>query len=342
MDFRRIELDGSEQSFEAREDESLLHAALKSGLGFPYECSSGSCGTCLFQRLSGSFETVWDEAPGLSARARSKGDRMLACQSRARTAGRIRVALDERYRPPVPPVVQTARLRALERLTADMTEFTFETAAPARFMPGQYVLLDLGGEVRGARAYSMSNLPNDRGEWRLVIKWKPGGSCTDYLFGKLRVGDAVNLAGPYGLAYLRDGVGRDLVGIAGGSGLSPILSVVRKALGEADAIGRQVFLFLGVRRPADIVDPKRFEDIRNRAEGRLHFYPAISEAGEVPLNGWDGDRGFIHEILARRAPRSIRQSQIFVAGPPPMIRETLATLSQLGVPREQVHYDNFF
>lgn len=268
---------------------------------------------------------------------------MLACQSRPRSSGAIKAPLDDRYRPPVRPEIRTAQLGKVERLTPDMSEFTFRTQAAARFIPGQYVLLSVSGEeVRGARAYSMANLPNDEGEWRLVIKHKPGGACTDYLFSRLRAGNAVELAGPYGLAYLRDGVGRDLVGIAGGSGLSPILSVVRKALGEAPGSNRQVHLFFGGRRPADIVDPNSFADIRERADGRLHFYPAISEPAEASADPWDGDRGFIHEIVAQRAPHSVRQCEIFVAGPPPMIRETLSMLSSLGVPREQVHFDNFF
>jgi toluene monooxygenase electron transfer component len=337
----RIELEGLPQPFECGEDESVLHAALRSGIGFPYECSSGSCGTCLFQCLSGEFEMIWKEAPGLSDRARKKGDRWLACQSRPRTVAAIRTTLEERYRPPVPPAKLTARLTKIDPLTADMSEFTFQTPVPARFMPGQYVLLSITGEVQGARAYSMANLPNDRGEWRLVIKHKPGGACTDYLFRRLRLGDMVEIAGPYGMAYLPDGVERDLVCIAGGSGLSPILSVARKALGSGNA-ERKVHLFQGARRPADIVDPESFPDIRERAKGRLYFHPAISETIEVPLESWAGERGFIHEVVARKAPATIRDSEIFVAGPPPMIRETLLTLSGLGVPRGQIHFDNFF
>ena len=151
-------------------------------------------------------------------------------------------------------------------------------------------------------------------------------------FGKQRVHDGIDLD---------IGVG-EILGIAGGSGLSPILSVARKALGEEPGRNRQVYLFLGGRRPADIVDPNGFADIQQRAEGRLHFYPAISEPTEVSVESWNGERGYIHEIVAQRAPRSIGRSEIFVAGPPPMIRETLTILSSLGVPREQVHFDNFF
>lgn len=267
---------------------------------------------------------------------------MLACQSRPRTSATIKASLDERYRPPVPPTMQTGELKDIERLTPDMAEFTFKTRAPARFAPGQYILLSVASEVRGARAYSMSNLSNAEGDWRMVVKHKPGGACTSYLFDRLDVGGMVRVAGPYGLAYLREGCERDLVGIAGGSGISPILSIVRKALLEEPARNRGVHLFLGGRSPADIVDPRRFEDIRERADGRLHFYPAISEPAGVSAEEWSGDRGFIHEIVAQRAPGTIRDSEVFVAGPPPMIRETLITLSNLGVPRERIHFDNFF
>src|SRR6185503_11385505 len=106
------------------------------------------------------------------------------------------------------------------------------------FLPGQYALFTLPG-VSGLRTYSMSNIDDGSGEWHFMVKRMPGGAGTAALFAT-PIGTALDLDGPYGLAYLRRESPRDLLCIAGGSGLAPILSVVRAAVLEPALEGRQI------------------------------------------------------------------------------------------------------
>ena len=178
-----------------------MRAALRAGLGFPNDCGVGGCGNCRFEPVLGEIETLWAEAPGLSERERRRG-RRLACQSRPNSDCVIKVRLADEYRPAIPAARLTATLTAMREIAPGMGEFVFRTEAPARFLAGQFAILHPPG-VEGARAYSMSNLPNGEGEWRFVVRRTPGGRGSNAMFNSVRVGEALVIDGPYGRAYWR-------------------------------------------------------------------------------------------------------------------------------------------
>lgn len=331
----RIEIDGSGETIDCPAGHTLLHAALRQGFGFPYECSSGSCGTCQFQLLAGEMNNLWPDAPGLSDRARRKGDRWLACQSIACSNALIRVTIDERCKPLVKPDVELVTLVEVRPMTRDMYQFHFRGGRPADFVPGQYILLD-NPAVPGARAYSMRNLPNGDGEWQLIIKRKAGGALTRHLFEDARPGDRFRLRGPYGTAVLDEAM-TNIVCIAGGSGLSPMLSIVHGLLARTDGTSRSAQLFYGGRHEQDIVElPSLVEECK--ASRSFEYIPAVSEAAG---SRWTGERGYIHEIAERRMATG-HDTHIFIAGPPPMIQATLAMLEGRGVARSHIHFDSFY
>ena len=113
-------------------------------------------------------------------------------------------------------------MTACRDLTHDIREFRFQLATPVNFLPEQYALLYLPN-VNGPRAYSMSNIAQGDGSWHFMIKRVPGGSGSSALFERVRVGDRLRLDGPYALAYLRPDSQRDIVCIAGGSVLVPVI-----------------------------------------------------------------------------------------------------------------------
>lgn len=333
----RIRFHDSEQSFSCEPGDGLLRAALRCGVGLPYECGSGGCGTCRFQLIEGEIEESWPDAPGLPQRQRDRGFR-LACQSRPLTDCMIRVRAPLRHATTPPPRRRTARLVGRTDLTADMAEFTFCTGDSADFVPGQFALLSLP-DVTGDRAYSMSNLPNPEGMWRFVIKRMADGIGSAALFDRIDGDDTITLDGPYGIAYLRDDSPRNIVGIAGGSGLSPVLSIL-SAAARSGRPTRRLNLFYGGRRPDDLCAPSMIErDPEMR--GRVECVTAISDAA---FGGdWNGERGFIHDVVRRRlgGQGDPADNDYYFCGPPAMTEAVQRMLLELKVPTNQTFYDRF-
>lgn len=318
-------------------DDTITRAGVRAGLGMPYECNVGCCGTCKVELVEGEVDPIWAEAPALTERDRTK-HRILGCQSRPRSDCTIKVRLGEVPAGAPRPRRFRAELVTIRDLTHDLREFRFRGDGPAAFLPGQYVLFSLPG-VPGARAYSMANVPG--GEWHFQVKRVPNGKGTATLFDVLRVGDPVDLDGPYGQAYLRTDSPRDIVCIAGGSGLSPVMAIARAASREPALAQRKLHFFYGGRGPADIVGEDMLKELPGYGE-RLFFYPAISMPELDQKSEWKGRVGFVHEYAKELLGADLPKYEYYFAGPPPMAMAVQRMLIQAKVPFAQIHFDQFF
>lgn len=330
----RVRLAGSELAYDCAEDDTLLRAAQRAGLGHPYECNVGACGNCRVELVDGAVEDAWPGAPGLSERDRQRG-RLLACQTRPRADCTLKVRLGDRYRPPHRPVRGAARLAARRPLTHDLWEFSFELARPLPFQPGQYALLHLPG-VAGPRAYSMSNLPGSDGRWDFQVRRVPGGAGSARLF-ELQPGDAVEVDGPYGMAWLRREAPRDIVCLAGGSGLAPMLSIARGAAAEPQLAQRRLDFVYGGRTPADLCGRDELALLPGFG-ARIRYHGFVSQ----PPPGFDGPTGFVHAAAQALFGERLAQCEVYFAGPPAMAQAVQQMLLQAGVPPGQTHFDQFY
>jgi len=315
-------------------DETLLSAALRAGIGLPHECCSGTCGSCRFEIAAGEIQSRWPDAPGLNARDR-RLRRQLACQARPLTDCIIRLRLDARYVPTIRPRRMTGVLRAIEPVTPDIRRVTVTTGGAAEFLAGQFMLLHLP-DLAAPRAYSMSNMPNGEGTWEFYIKQIPGGEFTEALLGSTVSGASVKLEGPFGMAYLRPASNRPVLCVAGGSGISPMLSIAR-ALAR-DRMAQPLHFYIGGRAPSDVSALLR---IAEAACGSCAFQlrAAVSEVGSGA--DWKGEFGKIDALVERDLAERLGDFDIYLAGPPAMVRACLAMLSRYGVATDRVHYDAY-
>ena len=333
-----IERKDEEAVFECDKDDTLLRAALRAGIGFPYSCNVGSCGNCRFELLNGSVTHQRIDPPAWSERD-LKRNRYLGCQALPGGDCRIKFREDAQYIPPYMPEPMQGRFVEKIDLTHDISEFVFELDGPRPFLPGQYALIHAPG-VSGGRVYSMSNVPDDENRWHFQIKRVPDGAATGYLFDTMQVGDEITLDGPYGIAYLQPDAPRDILCIAGGSGLSPIMSISRAAALEPALRDRQIDVIYGGRTAKDICG----ESILAEAPGygkRLHFHPVVSDP-EADQGQWQGPTGFVHEYALAQFGEALASREIYFAGPPAMAQAMQRMLFEAGVPSEQVHFDEFY
>ena len=333
----QIQLAGTDGGFACSPEDTLLRGALRHGVDLPYECNSGGCGSCKFDLVEGDVELLWEDPPGLSPRDRRKG-RMLACQARPSADCTIKTRLSS-DRTPIRPERFRATFVDRTDLAPDMAEFSFRAEPGPTFLPGQFVLVSLPG-VEGDRAYSMSNAPQQDGNWRFIIKNMPDGAGSNYLFTQMRQGDVLSMDGPFGHAYLRQDTDRGVVLVAGGSGLSPVVSILRSMAANPAFADRPIHLFHGGRGPSDLCTSTIVDQLEDPTIS-VECHEAISD----PDLGqdWDGRCCFVHELLPDVLGESFADYDYYFCGPPPMTEAVQRmVMVDYQVPFEQVHFDRFF
>lgn len=333
----QITLDGAATPFACVADDTLLRAGLRAGLGLSYECNTGSCGSCKVELVSGKVANNRPDAPALSERDHAR-NRVLSCQSRPLSDCTIKAKLRVDCVPQHRPTQFVATLVGTTDLTHDLREFRFAAPANAVFSPGQYALLTLPG-LNGARAYSMSNLAEDSGEWHFQIRHVPGGKGSAHLFTATPIGTQVTIDGPYGMAYLRADAPRDVICIGGGSGLAPIVSIAR-GFARAPALrGQRLHFFYGARTARDVCGEELLQQLPGYGE-RFHYTAAVSNPEDAQM--WRGETGFIHDVVHARFADRLPQHEFYFAGPPAMAQAVQIMLTQAKVPQSQIHYDSFY
>lgn len=331
-----ITLDGGQSSFTC-ENDTILRAALRAGLGFPYACNTGSCGNCRFTLVEGAVAHA-SPPPAWTDRDLEK-DRRMGCQAVPQSDCTIKVRLDPAFEPTYRPRRTESEFRQATQITHDIFEFTFTLDAPLRALPGQYALIYLPG-METPRAYSMSEISQDGDIWSFQIKLVPGGAGSTAL-AALETGADVVIDGPYGTAFLRPDAPRDILCVAGGSGLSPMISIARAAAHLPQLASRTIHFVYGGRMIRDLCGQPMLEALPGYGD-RLHYWPVLSNHPIDDPDGWSGAKGYVHEAVSDKFGADLANFEIYFAGPPPMAEAIKRSLFERGVPQEQVHYDEFY
>lgn len=336
---KQITITGGNTTFTCEDDDTILRAALRAGLAFPYECNVGSCGNCRFELVEGEVEHERKDSPAYTERDKQR-KRWLGCQANPQSDCTIKVTLRDHYKPLIAPKKTQGVLTEILDHTHDIREFRFKLSEPVMFLPGQYALLSVPG-VEGARAYSMGNITNDGKEWHFQIKKVPNGAATGALFERINVGDTIGLDGPYGMAYLREDAPRDILCLAGGSGLSPMISISRGWAASEKLKGRQLHFIYGGRAARDICGEPMLRELRGYGT-ELHYHPAISMPDPDAPDAWPGLTGFVHDIASNMFGDKLKDMEIYFAGPPAMADAITRLVVEKKIPPAQVHYDQFY
>jgi NAD(P)H-flavin reductase/ferredoxin len=322
----RISLADSDVGFNHVDGLTILAAGRAAGIDLPYECASGGCGTCKARLIEGEVQSLWPDATGLSERDQRKGDRILTCQSVPITPCVLAipgVGLEAVSLTALSTAVRT--LRDLNHCTRLM-ELT--PAADLQYLAGQFVMVTFPDGTR--RAYSMSR-PYCAGEpLEFVVRALPGGAATGFIFDKLQPGDTVKVEGPYGRAYLQSPLDRPIVGVAGGSGLGPVLAVAQQAL--RDAPDRPVSLYFGSRLIKDLFFIDRLRELQSHAS--VHIV-----VQDDP--GMDHVAGLVGDIVNDHFD-DLTSSDVYMCGPKGMIDACLTSLVRTGkASADRVFFDRF-
>jgi toluene monooxygenase electron transfer component len=331
--------------FECDPGEKILHAALRRGVELPYECATGTCGTCKAKLVSGRTESEWPDAPGKKY-LKTEAD-VLTCQSVAHEDSALEVfAIKSRAPGAEAPHALAGVVRGLRRLTHDVVAFDVDLDGTLEFAAGQFALLTVPG-IAGARAYSMVNFDRAAARLTFVVKKKPGGAVSEWLFSKGADGVKLGVFGPLGHATWEPGTERHVLCIAGGSGIAGMMSILARACASEHFAGWDGHVFFGVRTARDAFFFDELEAFRARYPARLAVTIALSDedvtgALAAAYPAFSFARGFVHAVAGERMKDHFAGIRAYVAGPPPMVDASLRLLlREARLPAADIRYDKF-
>ena len=204
------------------------------------------------------------------------------------------------------------------------------------FQAGQYVALhvEVGG-VRTSRPFSIASPPNQTGYYDLTVKRVAGGLVSNHLLDTVREGDRFTASGPDG-CFVHNPLlhGDQLVFLAGGSGITPFMSMLREM--DDCGLARQITLIYGNRSEDDIIFHDELRDLAARSR-RLVYVPVI----QAPGPGYTGEKGLLKADLIAAAAGDLKDAMLYLCGPPGMYDFCLAELERLEVPRRRIRQEMF-
>ena len=311
--------------------QTILEAAIAQGVPYPHGCRSGNCGACKSRLISGDVEMSPYSEFALTAEEKESG-LILACRSVPWEDAEVAwLGEDETVAHPVRRMV--CRVAGLDAMTHDIRRIRLEVVSggPFAFSAGQYCSVSFVGLP--ARDYSLANVP-DEPILEFHVRLVPGGASSAHVGGRLAPGEEVRVEGPFGTSWLREAHRGPIVALAGGSGLAPILSMVRRAL--ALGMAQDIHLYFGVRDERDLYLE---DEMAGLAAGHpnLTFVPVLSE----PATTTARRTGFLHHAVAADFT-GLDGCKAYLAGPPPMVEAATFVLQERGMRREDIHADAFY
>ena len=344
----RVRAKNDKFEFDCREGESILYAGLRNGLALPYECATGTCGTCKARvREPATIGEGWIEAPGNGYLKRERGE-FLMCQTCALADCEIAVPanLSRTSAGTSRPAWTQGRIRNLRHLTHDVVAFDIAVDDPMDFEAGQFAVVQVP-QVQGFRAYSMVNYAKAARSLEFVVKKKPDGAFSDWLFGPGAEGADATVFGPLGNAVFRPEEERDVLCIAGGSGIAGMMSILARGCRDGYFKSHKGNLFFGVRTMKDVFFLDELSSFAAAFPGSLRITIALSDedvpvGDERPNGPVDFANGFVHAVASERMAGACDDITAFIAGPPPMVDGAIRMLIvDARLPASQVRYDKF-
>lgn len=326
----------SGRTFTATEHETLLAAAIRQGIGLPYGCKDGACGSCKCRKLSGTVTHGPHQSKALSADEEAAG-LILTCCATAHSD----VVIESRQVTEAgafPVKKLPVRVQRLERAAPDVMIVHLQLPATDtfRYRAGQYVEFLLRDGAR--RAYSMANAPDERNAaaaLELHIRHMPGGKFTDHVFGAMKEKDILRIEGPFGSFFLREDSDKPIILLASGTGFAPIKAIVQQM--RAKHITRPAWLYWGGRRPHDLYQDGWVREAV-AALPNLTYVPVVSDA--LPEDGWNGRTGFVHQAVLADHP-DLSGFEVYACGAPIVVDSARRDYAAAGLPPEAFYADAF-
>ncbi|MGM0594858.1 MAG: CDP-6-deoxy-delta-3,4-glucoseen reductase [Pseudomonadota bacterium] len=321
----------SGHTFSADQDESILDAALRNGLAFPYGCRGGACGACIGKVVSGEVSYGDDEPMGLSEEQAAVG---MALFCVARPTGDVTIEIHEVGAvEEIPVKTLPAKVAKLERLNDEVMALFLKLPESERlqYLAGQYV--DFIMKDGRKRAFSIANSPHHDELLEFHIRHIQGGEFTDHVFSDMKEGEIVRIEGPKGSFFLREESDRPIIMLATGTGFGPIKGIIEHMVAEQSS--RPVYVYWGARKREGLYADALLREWERKFPN-IRYRPVLSQ----PDDEWDGRKGYVQEAVAADFDE-LSQYELYACGHPEMVYSARDALVAKGIDADNCYADAF-
>ena len=333
----QISVQPSGRTFRANAGEAILAAAIRSGVGLPYGCKDGACGSCKCKKISGIVQHGAHQSKALSADEEAAGLVLTCCaHPLSDVVLESRQVTDESAFPIKKIPVRVASL-VQQSPDVMLVRLQLPAADTFRYHAGQYIEFILRDGAR--RAYSMANAPHTQAQTpglELHIRHMVGGKFTDHVFGAMKEKEILRVEGPFGSFFLREDSTKPIVLLASGTGFAPIKALIEHM--QFKGITRPTRLYWGGRRPQDLY-MHEWVQVQAASMPHLTYVPVVSNA--LPEDGWTGRTGFVHQAVLDDCA-DLSGHQVYACGAPVVVDAARDTYcAQRALPPDEFYADSF-
>ena len=306
---------------------NLLDALRAAQVPVSYSCLAGRCGTCRCKVLSGE---VLDAGRPLQNPLDAGDAYVLACQTFLTEPCTIEIPEPDEI-VVHPARVLKATVQSVESMAHDVKRLVLKATRPFAYSPGQYAELRFTSEL--ARPYAMAGLSGEPA-LEFHVRVVPGGRASGYVANQLKPGDTVRVSGPLGTAYLRRRHAGPILCAAGGTGVAPVLSIVRGAI--AGGMRNPIHVYVGARSMRDIYGLEPMRTLQ-REHPALQLQMSVSSGASLG----EHRRGLVVEAIARDLG-NLAGWQAYLYGSPPMVEATAVLARRKGIGAVCIHAEAFY
>lgn len=326
MTTTKVSIRQFETTIEVRRGQTILEAALKAGLDYPFACRAGNCSSCKSELFSGTVDLKPYDPSALTPAEKASG-LILAC--RATPTSDCDVAFVEEEELTFAPAEYSCAISGIERVTPDVVVLRARTSDGKRvnFAAGQFAMLTLPGKE--PREFSIASRPGAP-ELEFHIRAREGGDVSAHIYGASAIGDTFGLKAPYGNAYLRKTHPGSIIMVVGGTGLAPAKSILLDAL--VSMPGRAISLYFSVRHAEDLYQVDHFAALAEK-HANFRFVPVVTRiAGQPSKKVFD----YMAEHFA-----GLEGAKIYTCGSPGLVAACRNYVLERGVLPADCHADPF-
>ena len=330
----QITVQPSGHQFDCEADETVLNAALRAGIGLPYGCKNGACGSCKGKVIAGSVEHKAHQQRALPEEERAQGFSLFCCA--VPHADLVIEAREVAGSSEYPVRKMPTRVASIQKVAPDVAVVTLQLPAKEAlaYRAGQYIEFLLKDGKR--RSYSMASAPSLEGPLTLHIRYMAGGLFTEHVFNTLKERDILRFEGPHGTFFLREESSKPIVLLASGTGFAPIKALVEHLVHLKSE--RPVSLYWGGRRPLDLYMNELCEQWAAILPN-FRYVPVVSHA--LPEDHWQGRTGFVHQAVIQDIP-DLSGYQVYACGAPVVVDSARRDyVEQCGLPADEFYADAF-